>query len=294
MPRFSNSNVGNLMRQILEICKIARPGFWLTHLWFYLLPFAKQNMFGLPEFWLGAIYVCFPLGLLLYGWNDIGDHGTDQLNPRKGSWIFGARPNESMRRRLPWIIGAIQIPFLILFVFFSGWKMIGWFAAVLAVNWTYNNLGFKRIAGLDLINQVGYLLIFVLASWLCSVEQLNLPAMIFSSLFAIQSHLFGQIMDIEQDEIDGRRSTSVLIGAMRSKLLLSVIMLIEAAIAYNYFSGKLVGLFMLAGALFFLADAFVGPRKYAVSFVTTFFLAWNLVALVSMYFVWNYGLFLLS
>lgn len=251
-------------------------------------------MFGLPEFWAGAFFVCFPLGLLLYGWNDIGDHGTDQINPRKGSWIFGAKPDETMRQRLPWIIGAIQIPFLILFVYYSGWKMVGWFVAVLVVNWSYNNAGFKRIAGLDLLNQVGYLLIFVLASWLCSVDQLNGPAMIFSTLFAMQSHLFGQIMDIEQDEIDGRRSTSVLIGAMRSKILLSAIMMAEAVIAYHYLTGKLIGLFMLLGAIFFLADAFFGPKKYSVTFVTTFFLTWNLVAMISMYFVWSYGMFLLS
>ena len=60
-------------RGLIEIIKIARPGFWPTHLWFYLLPFAGRDMFGSFSFWVGAVYVCFPLGLLMYGWNDLGD-----------------------------------------------------------------------------------------------------------------------------------------------------------------------------------------------------------------------------
>lgn len=282
------------MRQTLEIIKIARPGFWLTHLWFYVLPFAQQNMFGKFEFWLGAVYVCFPLGLLLYGWNDIGDHVSDQANVRKGNWLFGAKPDEATRKRLPLIITAVQMPFLILFVYFASWKMLGWFAAVVLTNWTYNNAGFKRVAGLDLLNQVGYLLIFVLASWLCTVEQLNTPAMVFSALFAMQSHLFGQIMDFEEDKLDGRKSTTVTIGTTRSKYLLSAIMLVESAIAIAFFNGLLIAGLMFAGAVFFIVDAVKGPEKYPLYFVSTFFVAWNIVALVSMHFVWRYGLFMLS
>ncbi|MCA9606810.1 MAG: hypothetical protein KC619_14490, partial [Myxococcales bacterium] len=70
--------------------KISRPGFWPTQLWFFLLPLGLRDMFGAPAFWLGCVYVCLPLGLLSYGWNDLGDYETDALNPRKDSWLFGA------------------------------------------------------------------------------------------------------------------------------------------------------------------------------------------------------------
>jgi len=58
------------------LIKVARPGFWPTHLWFFLLPLGQREMFGRPGFWLGCAYVCFPLGLLLYGWNDLFDAET--------------------------------------------------------------------------------------------------------------------------------------------------------------------------------------------------------------------------
>jgi 4-hydroxybenzoate polyprenyltransferase len=31
------------------------------------------------------------MGLLIYGWNDIVDYEADRLNPRKGTFLFGAR-----------------------------------------------------------------------------------------------------------------------------------------------------------------------------------------------------------
>jgi 4-hydroxybenzoate polyprenyltransferase len=277
---------------LLEIVKIARPGFWPTHLWFYLLPFAGRDMFGSAAFWLGSVYVCFPLGLLLYGWNDLGDVDSDRINPRKDSWLFGARPDAAMRKRLPLLIALSQLPFVAVFSWIAGAKMIGWFAALILVNATYNTLGFKKLPVLDLFNQTGYLLIFVLASWLCGVPQLNAPAMVFSGLFAMQSHLFGQLMDIDQDRLAGRHSTAVTIGMIPAKWLLVVIMAAEVAIAAAYFQGPFVALFMAAGTTFFICDTLLGPRRYPMWFTKAFFICWNLVVIMTMHFVWRFGVFL--
>ena len=284
---------GEALKQILEIIKVSRPGFWPTHVWFYLLPFAQIDMLQSFSFWLGGAYVCFPLGLLLYGWNDIGDFKTDALNARKGSWLFGACPDESTRAKLPWIILAVQLPFVVLFVWLADWKMLGWFVGVCFFNFTYNNLGFKKIPVLDLLNQVGYLMIFVLGSWLCTVKQLNAPAMIFSALFAMQSHLFGQIMDVDEDRAAGRKTTAVTIGVSLSKWLLAAIMIGEAIIAWGYLTGGSVPAFMVCGAVVFAVDAIAGPKKYPLKFLVAFFIGWNIVAIVSMHLVWRYGLFLI-
>lgn len=278
----------------VSLVKISRPGFWLTTLWFYLLPFAGRDMFSNPSFWLGATYVCFPLGLLLYGWNDLTDAKTDALNPRKDSWLFGARPDQQMRRRLPLLIGIVQAPFIIAFVMTAGTKMLFWFALVLLTNVTYNTWGFKQRPILDILNQAGYVLVFVLASWLCYVPQLNLPAMIFSGLFAMISHTFGQLMDVDPDKIAGRHSTAVLIGVRPAKFLLVAMMLIEAAIAWSYFSGWYVAIFMLAGAMFFAVDASFGPDRYPMWFSRAFFVGWNIIVLITMHLIWRFGVFQLS
>jgi 4-hydroxybenzoate polyprenyltransferase len=261
-------------------------------LWFYLLPFAGRDMFGSAPFWLGAIYVCFPLGILAYGWNDLGDTLSDQSNPRKDSWLFGATPDESFQRQLPWIIIVVQIPFILSFIWIAGLKMAVWFAALLFVNACYNTFGFKRLPALDLLNQVGYLLIFVLGSWLCNVPQLNEPVMVFSAIFAMQSHLFGQLMDIDEDRESGRKSTAVVLGPFPAKLLLVSIMVVLTLIAYHYFRGPTVAIFMAAGASFFVLDLCFGPRRYPVWFTKLFFIGWNLVVILTMHWVWRYDVFL--
>ena len=279
---------------LLQIIKTARPGFWPTHVWFYVLPFAGLDMFGTPAFWIGATYVCFPLGLLAYGWNDLGDTASDCINPRKDSWLFGALPNERLKQRLPWLIAVSQIPFIGTFVWIAGPKMLLWFSALILANACYNSLGFKRLPFVDLLNQTGYVLVFVLASWLCDVPQLNTPAIVFGAIFAMQSHLFGQLMDFDEDREAGRRSTAIVIGYVPAKILLIGIMLLLAGIAHFYFRGELVSIFMAGGASFFLLDLFFGPKRYSVFFMTTFFLLWNLIVVLSIHFVWRYGFFLLA
>lgn len=282
----------------MNLVKVARPGFWPTHLWFFLLPLGQREMFGSLGFWLGCAYVCFPLGLLLYGWNDLFDAETDRRNARKDSWLFGARLDDEELRRLPFWIAAVQIPFAVVFIALFGAKMVLWFAAVAGASALYNwpRLGWKNRPGLDLVNQVGYLLVFVLASWACRVPQLNAPAMAFSGLFAMQSHLFGQIMDVDADRAAGRRTTASVIGARAGKLLVVVILLAAAGIAWRYFRGAAVEVFLLAAAAFFLVDAAAAfrERPYPVWLSKAFFIGWNLVVLSTMHFVWRHGLFLLE
>ncbi|TWT92438.1 UbiA family prenyltransferase [Stieleria varia] len=288
------STTRRVISECVQVIKVARPGFWPTHLWFYVLPLATREMFHSPAFWLGCTYVCFPLGLLLYGWNDLGDVASDSINDRKDSWLFGARPDATIRRHLPAWIAAVQVPFVIAMCWLGGAKMLLWFAGVVLVNWTYNTLRFKSKPVLDLLNQSGYLLIFVLASWLCGVPQINAAAMVFSMLFAMQSHLFGQLMDLDADLAAGRRSTAVMIGAIPAKLLLVAIMLCEVAIAAAFFRSPIVAWFMACGATFFALDTAFGPKRYPVWFTKAFFVLWNLIVIVTMHWVWQYGLFLLD
>lgn len=286
------------MRWLVSLIKAARPGFWPTHLWFFLLPFAKQEMFGSWRFFAGCVYVTFPLGLLIYGWNDIFDAETDRANARKDSWLFGACLDDAGLARLPYWIVLAQLPFLALFTWAAGPVMLLWFLLMVLANAFYNQppLGFKNRPVVDVLNQLGYLLVFVLASWLCGVDQLNGPAMAFSGLFAMHCHVFGQLMDIDEDVAAGRRTTASLLGVRGGKLLIAALMALQAAIAFNYFAHVAVALFMLAGALAFVGDAAFGfrERPYPSLFSKLFFAGWNVVVIVTAYLVWRTGVFMLS
>ncbi len=127
-----------LAEEIAFLVKAARPGFWLTSIWFYLVPVGGRQVLDQAEFWLGLVYVSFPLGLLIYGWNDVVDFDVDRFNPRKGTYLFGARGTPERLARLPWRMALVQVPFAILFTLLLGPKALAWFAALIVATAVYN------------------------------------------------------------------------------------------------------------------------------------------------------------
>jgi 4-hydroxybenzoate polyprenyltransferase len=284
----------SLLQQAAFVLTASRPGFWSTAVWFYLLTVAQRPVLGLWTFWLGVLYFTLPFGLLLYGWNDIGDRVTDRINPRKGNYLYGAKGNDAQLASLPLIIGLVQIPFLAAFCALIGAaKVVPWFTALLLVNYLYNNrpFRFKSRPGLELLNQTGYLLVFVMGSWLNGLPQLPWQTFVFGAVFAMQAHLFGQIMDIKPDQIAGRRTTAILLGVQPSKLLMTGFLLFLCGFVWFYFRSMIVsGFFALAAAYFFIDLAFlVRGRLYKPWELQLFALGLNGVTLSSMGWFWATG-----
>jgi 4-hydroxybenzoate polyprenyltransferase len=272
------------------ILQSSRPGLWITTIWFYMLPLGHRHVFSSGAFWLGVAYVCFPLGLLLYGWNDYVDFETDQLNPRKGSFLFGARGSMDQLRKLPAIIVAIQAPFMIAFCYLRGWHMLLWFAGTVATAAIYNwpRYGFKARPPLEIANQAGYLLVFLLSSWLNRAPQLSWAAMAFGAMFAMHSHVFGEIMDLEPDRDTSRSTTAVVLGRVRAKLLISAFLAAESALVFFFFHDAIMSAFLLASCIWFLVDAtvFWRGKPYSPAQMRFAMVAWNAIALGSMPWIW--------
>jgi lycopene elongase/hydratase (flavuxanthin-forming) len=280
------------LKNLVFLLKAARPGFWITSIWFYLLPLGGRNVFGTYGFWLGLVYVTFPLGLFIYGWNDCVDAETDRLNPRKDSYLFGARGTAAQLARLPWWIALAQLPFLALFAAKIGWiRTLAYYGALTFATWLYNNPrgGAKTRPGFDLANQIAYLLVFALSSWLNEVPQLPWHTYIFGAMFAMHSHLFGEVMDLEPDRTVGRRTTGLVLGPIGSKWLLATMLLSEAVLIYVCTRDVLIAGALAAGSIWFVADLFWlwRDRPYSAREARLFFLGWNAAALVTAPIVWR-------
>ena len=273
------------------IIKASRPGLWATAVWFYLLPLGRRHVFGSLAFWLGLIYVTLPLGLIIYGWNDIADAEIDKFNPRKGTFLFGARGSREQLRRLPLQIAFAQVIFAAAFFPLIGPKTLLWFTGLIAFTAVYNlpRYGFKQNPPFDILNQAGYLLVFVLSSWLNHAPQLRWPAMLFGALFAMHSHVFGEVMDIAPDRQSGRRTTATLIGAVPSKLLIAAMLAGETFLIYSQYGDRRIAGALAFGAAWFMLDALVIWRDRPYSLVTMefFLLGWNTIALGSMGWMWS-------
>jgi 4-hydroxybenzoate polyprenyltransferase len=276
--------------ELTSTLKVSRPGFWLTSVWFYLLPLGGTFVFGSWKFWLGCFYVTFPLGLLIYGWNDIADYETDRHNPRKGTFLFGAKATLEQLRGLPLRIALVQLPFIVVFYWLEGARVLLWAAALLCATAIYNGPrgGLKGRPPFEMLNQIGYLLVFVIASWLNNVPQLPWFTFVFGALFAMHSHLFGQIMDVVPDRLANRRTSAVQIGIVQAKLLLVLFMASEAIIVGWFSADKLMAAFLALSAAWFAADALLiwRDRLYETWQMRLFLLGWNVIALVTMPIVW--------
>jgi 4-hydroxybenzoate polyprenyltransferase len=272
---------------LLQVC---RPGLWTTTALFYLMPLGHSINFSSAKFWAGLVYVLIPLGFVLYGVNDIFDIEADRLNPRKGTFLFGSLGRREQLAALRWQIVALQIPFVTVFLVWIGARIFLWFAVLLLAVALYNapRIGFKTRPPFDVLMQASYLLVFVLSSWLNGVSQLPWQTFAFGALFAMHSHLFGEVMDIVPDRESARTTTAVRIGAAPTKLLMAVFLSVEVALVTRYFHHRVIAGFLALGALCVVADALWLWRNkpYSRKVITLFMWVWNAAA-VSLI-VWDY------
>lgn len=273
------------------LIQVSRPGLWSTTALFYLMPLGHADFLHSATLWLGLAYVLFPLGFLLYGVNDLVDAEADRLNPRKGTFLFGSLGGEEQLAALRWKIAAIQIPFLIGFYVLVGPRILLWFAVLLIAVALYNfpRFGWKSHPPFDVLIQASYLLVFVLSSWLNGLTQLPWQTFLFGALFAMHSHVFGEVLDLEPDRRSGRRTTATLLGAARSKQLIALFLAVEAVLVYSYFHDLAIGGFLVAGATWFLLDASLiwKGRAYSPTEMRLFMWSWNAASLAGIFWNWS-------
>ena len=279
--------------ELVFLLQVSRPGLWSTTALFYLMPLGRVDFLHSKTLWLGLFYVLFPLGFLLYGVNDIADAEADRLNPRKGTFLFGSLGKAEQLAALGWKIAVAQIPFLIIFFFLLGPRILLWLAALLLAVGIYNapRFGWKSHPPFDVLIQASYLLVFVLSSWLNGTAQLPWQTFVFGAMFAMHSHIFGEVMDIEPDSLSGRRTTAALIGGEASKLLIAGILCAETVLVHFYFGDLVIAGFLGSGAVWFLVDALViwKSQPYSPKQMRLFMWGWNAAALLGMYWNWSHG-----
>ncbi len=275
------------------LLQVSRPGLWTTTAMFYLMPLGHADFLHSWKLWLGLFYVVFPLGLLLYGVNDIVDAEADLLNPRKGTFLFGSRGAAEQLKLLRWLIAAAQIPFLPLFYFLLGPRILSWFVLMLVAVAIYNapRIGWKSRPPFDVLIQASYLLVFVLSSWLNDARQLPWQTFLFGALFAMHSHVFGEVMDIEPDRLSGRGTTAALVGRVPSKFLMAGLLCAETAIVSICFRDWTIAGFLALGAIWFVFDAAYvwKERAYSPTEMRLFMWGWNIAAVLGILWNWQHA-----
>jgi 4-hydroxybenzoate polyprenyltransferase len=274
--------------------KVSRPGLWFQTLWLYLLPTAQRwELFSTPRFWLGLVFVTYPLNLLVYGLNDLADQEVDRLNPRKDSFLFGARGTPEQLRRVPAVAAAVNLPLAAALAVAAGPPMVAVLGGILALNLLYDlpRRGLRGRPPLELLNQLGYLLVLPLCTLLNDLPAVAPRTVVYLALFCTHAHLMGEIMDIEPDRRAGRRTTATVLGARATKLLVLALVVVEGVLLAAAFGEPMLGGFLLLGGAWLLLDATVlyGDRPYTRREFQIFGMALNAAGFASIAWVWWRG-----
>lgn len=280
---------------IIFSLKASRPGLWFPTLWLYLMPLAEMNDWMIPSFWIGLLYVCFPLNLLVYGWNDLVDTKTDRINPRKNNWLFGACGTDQELKNLPRSIVIVQLCSWPILIWFAGPWMVATLCGIVLFCWIYNHpmWGWRQNPPLELLCQVGYLLTLPIS---CLLNKVALPSshiLIYLCLFCLQSQLLGEVMDIRPDRAAGRRTTATELSILPTKRIIMVVVLVEFLMLGVVFHDWIFAAGM-GGFFIWLVIDYVKNRErdYTKSELTIFGVGSNVAAIGSMVYIWWSGIFL--
>ena len=273
--------------------KASRPGLWFPTIWLYGLPLGGLYLLDSPAFWVGLLFVAFPLNLLTYGWNDLVDVEIDASNPRKDSYLFGARGTPEQLKRLPWAMAGITVLAYLPVVVLGGVRMLPLLAAIIAVIALYNlpERGLRGRPPLELLCQAGYLLVVPLSAWLNDAPLPAWPTWIYLCLFCVQSQLIGEVMDIDPDRATGRKTTATVLGIRPTKLLIIVVVAAEVGLLVGMYGDVLFAGMLSLFLLWLILDLTVlfGSQRYTLNQMKLFGIGSNLVALASMIYVWWSG-----
>ncbi len=273
--------------------KSSRPGLWFPTLWLYLLPLGGGAPYSNWKFWLGLGFAALPLNLVVYGWNDLVDADTDRINPRKDSWLFGAAGSDQELASLPGLLLVTSALSVSVFTWIGGAQMLIGFATLGLILWAYNypGQGLRGRPPWELFCQGGYLLVVPFSTLLNGAAWLPLPTWFYLVLFALQSHLMGEVMDIEPDREAGRKTTATQLGPIRTKLVIMAIVATEAALLIWLYRDYVFGGMLVLAWLWLVLDLtwVFGGRAYTLGQMRLFGVGANLLALGSMAYVWWSG-----
>jgi len=259
-----------MLQKLLFYLKVSRPGLWFVTLWLYLLPTSQlEHIWSSSTFWYGFFYATFPLNFMVYGWNDMVDIETDQINPRKDSFLFGAKGTSTQ-------LETLWKPILVLQIIF--------------VPYLFKN-GLRSRPPLELLCQVGYLMIVPFSMFLNDLPDLPALTYFYLLLFAWQSHLIGEVMDIIPDKKAGRTTTAIVLGMKKTKILIICIVALEVFLLVYAYGDYVFGGMLAMALIWLLIDLFLlfKTQTYSLVQMKIFGVLSNLVAVSSMGYVWYSG-----
>ncbi len=218
-PEDAAAGGGRRLLSAWEVVRVSRIGLMASHLWIYLLPAALSGEVPGAAFWIGAVYVTVPLGMLIYGWNDYRDADVDAISNRKTSAsvaakFFGYRLGPKRRGLLPAYIVTLHLPFVAAAAIFGRPWLIAWLAVMAFANWLYNGPG-VRLSRVPVVAELTATWIYLNILWLGGLTSGIWPhwaVWVLAGTAILIFQIAGAIVDIEPDRLVRKITFAVAVG----------------------------------------------------------------------------------
>jgi 4-hydroxybenzoate polyprenyltransferase len=235
-----------------EVIKVSRIGLMASHLWVFLLPASLASEIPGSDYWVGAVYVTVPLGLLIYGWNDFRDADVDAISKRKKALLtarfFGYRLDPGRRKMLPAYIVVVHVPFLILAAVFGRPWVIVWLAVMVFANWLYNGPG-VRLSRVPVAAELTATWIYLNILWLGALTSGIWPhwaVWVFGGTAILVFQIAGAIVDIEPDRLVRKVTFAVAVGRRWAASTLAAVVASKGILLLAGFGAVVPALFNFA------------------------------------------------
>ena len=161
------------------------------------------------------------------------------------------------------------------------------------INGAYNlpKHGLRSRPPFELLCQVGYIMTALFSVFINETAPLPWQTYLYLLLFAWQSHLIGEVMDIAPDKKAGRQTTATILGVQKTKLLIIGIVIVEVSMLFWVFKDFIFGGMLCIGLIWLLLDLFFiyKTKTYSLTQMKLFGAMSNVVAIASMVYVWYSG-----
>ena len=238
---------------------------------------------------MGLFFVTFPLNFMAHGLNDFTGVKADSVNPRKGNYLFGSRLTRTELENVPKVIFFVMVPFLIFFFYIEGVELfiLLLFMIVVKIINNYKPFRIKERPPFEIFIQAGYVFVALFSILLNDLPMLPWQTFLYLIVFAFLAQIIGEIMDLDPDREAGKKSTVVLIGRKRAKLLLLLLILFETYILKFWFDDVVLSGAMGIFAIWMILDIFFvfKDKPYSVRQMKTFGIIANIAALLSIIWV---------
>jgi 4-hydroxybenzoate polyprenyltransferase len=232
---------------LAHLLRVSRPAGWLIALGIYRVGMAYAEARESARAWLIAAALTFPFGLVLFGWNDLADAASDRANPRKGTWLHGARvdasnagPTRLAVRSAAALLLAGAVVLALRAQSAPGLGSDRGSAALLAASvvlaWAYSArpLRLKEVPIVDGVCSAASISALLALGWLQGQTELQVPPEPVAYVPAIVGlHTFATVMDRDSDRSAKHRTLAVRIGARATAgIALGLTLLTVAAIPF--------------------------------------------------------------